>query len=212
MKRIRSLSALYKFLFRAFGPQHWWPGDTPFEIAVGAILTQNTSWSNVEKAIANLKRAKMLQENVLHALPDAELAEMIRPAGYFNVKIKRLKAFLDYLNAAHGGSMAKMKRHDIRQLRSQLLGINGIGPETADSILLYALEKPTFVIDAYTRRVLSRHGVLAYEKSYDDFQGLFHRTLPHEVALFNEYHALFIRIGKEFCKPVPRCGSCPLGT
>ena len=211
MKHVRSLPALYKTLLRAFGPQQWWPGETPFEIAIGAILTQNTNWSNVERAIANLKRVNTLTALALHALPNGELAELIRPAGYFNVKTKRLKAFLDYLIAAHSGSMAKMKRHDIVRLRPELLGVNGIGPETADSILLYALEKPIFVIDAYTKRVLSRHGVLAYEKSYDAFQELYHNALPHEFALFNEYHALFVRIGKEFCKPTPRCGGCPLG-
>lgn len=211
MKRIRSLSDLYKRLFAAFGPQNWWPGDTPFEIAVGAILTQNTNWGNVERAIANLKREHLLSFHKLSALPDADMADYIRPAGYFNVKTKRLKAFLAYLQGRHGGSMTRMKKHDLSVLRPELLGVNGIGPETADSILLYALDKPTFVIDAYTRRVLSRHGILEFEKDYHAYQALFHAALPREVQLYNEYHALFVRIGKEFCKPSPKCESCPLG-
>jgi endonuclease-3 related protein len=211
MKRIGSLRALYETLSHAFGPQKWWPGDTPFEIAIGAILTQNTNWSNVEKAIRNLKREKLLTARALHALPERKLAELIRPAGYFNVKSRRLKAFLGYLADRHQGSMAKMKRRPLDELRPELLGVHGIGPETADSILLYALEKPTFVIDAYTKRVLSRHSVLEYENSYDAFQALFHRMFPQDVALFNEFHALFVRTGKEFCKPTPRCTDCPLG-
>lgn len=211
MKRIRSLPALFEMLLHSFGPQKWWPGDTPFEIAVGAILTQNTNWSNVEKAIQNLKREKLLTARALRSLPERRLAELIRPAGYFNVKSRRLKEFLGYLADRHQGSMVKMKRRLLDELRPELLGVHGIGPETADSILLYALEKPTFVIDAYTKRVLSRHGVLEYGYSYDAFQDLFHRTLPRDVALFNEFHALFVRIGKEFCKPTPRCTGCPLG-
>ncbi|HSW63004.1 MAG TPA: hypothetical protein VLH56_06830 [Dissulfurispiraceae bacterium] len=206
------MPALYKALLHAFGPQNWWPGDTPFEIAIGAILTQNTNWSNVEKAIVKMKLAKMVNAKALHDLPHGDLAELIRPAGYFNVKAKRVKAFVAYLASAYDGSMAKMKKQRLDELRPELLAVNGIGPETADSILLYALEKPVFVIDAYTKRVLSRHGVLPYEKSYDEFQGLFHKHLPHEAGLFNEYHALFVRIGKEFCKPAPRCSVCPLGT
>lgn len=212
MKRFRSLSDLYNRLFSSFGPQHWWPGDTSFEIAVGAILTQNTNWSNVERAIANLKQARLLNCKSMHLLPDDQLAGLIRPAGYFNVKTKRLKAFLKYLVLEHGSSMARMKKCGLPELRQQLLGINGIGPETADSMLLYALDKPTFVIDAYTKRVLSRHGMLEYEHSYDVFQSLFHEALPRDVQLYNEYHALFVRAGKDFCKPTPKCEVCPLGS
>ncbi|KAF0181799.1 MAG: endonuclease III related protein [Nitrospirae bacterium] len=212
MKRIRSLPALYEALLHAFGPQNWWPGDTPLEIAIGAILTQNTNWLNVEKAILNMKRAKMVNAQALHDLPHGDLAELIRPAGYFNVKARRVKAFVAYLASAYGGSMARMKKQRLDKLRPELLAVNGIGPETADSILLFALEKPVFVIDVYTKRVLSRHDVLPYGESYDEFQGLFHKHLPHEVGIFNEYHALFVRIGKEFCKPTPRCSACPLGT
>jgi len=210
VKLFKSLPFLYERLFTAFGPQHWWPGDTPFEIAVGAILTQNTNWTNVERAITNLKQAKQLTCKNMLALSDSDLAELIRPAGYFNIKTKRLKAFLHYLSGEHGGSMARMKKHELRRLRAELLSVYGIGPETADSILLYALEKPTFVIDAYTKRVLSRHGMLLYSEDYHVFQALFHTALAQEVSLYNEFHALFVRVGKEFCKPTPRCESCPL--
>lgn len=210
MKPFISLQDLYDRLFAAFGPQYWWPGETPFEIAVGAILTQNTNWANVERAISNLKRAKLLTCKTLHALPDAELADLIRPAGYFNIKTKRLKAFLHYLSGEHGGSMSRMKKRELRRLRPELLGVNGIGPETADSILLYALDKPTFVIDAYTKRVLSRHGMLPYEAEYHVFQALFHEALPQDIQRYNEFHALFVKVGKEFCKPTPKCENCPL--
>ncbi|HMK43226.1 MAG TPA: endonuclease III domain-containing protein [Dissulfurispiraceae bacterium] len=210
MKRIKSLQALYEELFAAFGPQHWWPGETPFEIAVGAILTQNTNWSNVEKAIANIKQAKALDARALHALPDEDLAALVRPAGYFNVKARRLKAFLRYLLSSYSGSLSRMKKCDLGRLRPELLNVHGIGPETADSILLYALGKPVFVIDAYTKRVLSRHGVIAYEEPYDAYQRLFHEQLPPYVQLYNEFHALFVRVGKEYCRPKPRCGACPL--
>jgi endonuclease-3 related protein len=210
VKPFTSLQDLYDRLFAAFGPQHWWPGETPFEIAVGAILTQNTTWGNVERAITNLKRAKRLTCKGMHALPDAELAELIRPAGYFNVKTKRLKAFLHYLAGEHGGSMSRMKKRELARLRTELLSVHGIGPETADSILLYALDKPTFVIDAYTKRVLSRHGMLSYSADYHVFQALFHAALTQEVSLYNEFHALFVRVGKEFCRPTPRCERCPL--
>ena len=201
---------IYERLFAFFGPQHWWPGGTPFEVAVGAILTQNTNWGNVERAIGNLKAAGGLSAGRLRDMPDDEVAALIRPAGYFNVKTRRLKAFLRLLVEGHGGSMAKMKRLELTALRQELLSVNGIGPETADSILLYALDKPVFVIDAYTKRVLSRHGVMGHDEPYEAFQGLFHRSLGRDVALFNEYHALFVAVGKDFCKPRPRCGGCPL--
>jgi len=210
VKPFKSLPVLYDQLFTAFGPQHWWPGDTPFEIAVGAILTQNTNWANVERAITSLKQARQLTCKNMLVLSDSALADLIRPAGYFNVKAKRLKAFLTYLNRGHGGSMTRMKQHELRTLRAELLSVQGIGPETADSILLYALGKPTFVIDAYTKRVLSRHGMLSYSEDYPVFQARFHEALPHDIQLFNEFHALFVRVGKEFCKPTPRCERCPL--
>ena len=205
------LYSIYRKLYRAFGPQHWWPGDTPFEIAVGAILTQNTNWTNVEKAIKNLKSNHALSAQALHNIPPGELAELIRPAGYFNVKTKRLKSFIAFLINKYNGSMKKMTHKGIVSLREELLSIHGIGPETADSIILYALDKPVFVIDAYTKRVLSRHGIMDYSDSYDAFQAHFHDSLKKDVRLFNEFHALFVRTGKTFCKRQnPSCVKCPL--
>jgi endonuclease-3 related protein len=210
VRSFQLLQTLYHHLFEAFGPQHWWPGDSPFEIAVGAILTQNTNWTNVQRAIAQLKHAGVLSCKKMLALSDTDLADLIRPAGYFNVKTKRLKAFLHYLDTRHQASMARMKTHDCSRLRTELLTVHGIGPETADSILLYALEKPSFVIDVYTRRVLSRHSILPYEKEYHVFQAFFHENLPADVQMYNEFHALFVRVGKEYCKPTPKCSQCPL--
>ncbi len=208
---MKDLRILYEKLYSAFGPQHWWPGDTPFEIAVGAVLTQNTNWGNVERAIANLKAARALSARRIHAMPNAELAELIRPSGYFNVKSSRLKALIGYLIERRGGSMARMARAPMYELRRELLGVNGVGQETADSILLYALNKPVFVIDAYTKRALSRHGVMDIGESYERFQKLFHSSLSPDVALYNEYHALFVALGKTRCRPTkPMCEGCPL--
>jgi endonuclease-3 related protein len=204
------LMEIYDILYHKYGPQHWWPGDTPFEIAVGAILTQNTNWGNVEKAINNLKREKALNAKRLHHIPPKKLASLIKPAGYFNVKTKRLRNFLDFLSNHYKGSMKRMEGKDPSLLRHELLQVNGIGPETADSILLYALGKPVFVIDAYTMRVLSRHDVVSDRATYHELQEIFHSNLPSDVKLFNEFHALFVRVGKEYCKPKPRCGACPL--
>lgn len=204
------LALMYKKLYAAFGPQHWWPGETPFEVAVGAILTQNTNWSNVEKAIANLKKDKVLNPEALHDMSHARLASLIRPAGYFNIKAKRLKNFISFLIAEYYGSMSRMEKEDLRSIRKKLLSVNGIGPETADSIILYALEKPVFVIDAYTKRVLSRHNILDHNASYDIFQGLFDSKLRENISLFNEYHALFVRLAKENCRTKPLCTGCPL--
>jgi endonuclease-3 related protein len=207
----RLLTTIYRKLYADFGPQHWWPGDTPFEVAVGAILTQNTNWDNVERAIRNLKERKLLGAKQMHALPANKLAELIRPAGYFNVKARRLKAFLDLLINNYAGSFKRMAREETSDVREKLLGVNGIGPETADSILLYALGRPVFVIDAYTRRVLSRHGIIRDDEPYDVYQGLFHSALEPETQLYNEYHALLVRVGKINCRPKkPMCGTCPL--
>lgn len=184
---------------------------------MGAILTQNTNWGNVEKAINNLKKEKVLNAKAIHDMPVNRLASLIRHAGYFNVKAKRLKAFIDFLVNDYHGSMKNMKKEEMHSLRKKLLSVNGIGPETADSILLYALDKPIFVIDAYTKRVLSRHNILGHvadstlrDETYDKFQELFHLSLKKDVKLYNEYHALFVRVGKTFCKPKPKCESCPL--
>lgn len=207
----KRLMIIYGKLYADFGPQHWWPGDTPFEVAIGAILTQNTNWDNVERAIGNLKGHKLLGAVNMNALPVNKLAELIRPAGYFNVKARRLKAFLDFLIENYAGSFKSMGRVETSELREELLGVNGIGPETADSILLYALGRPVFVIDAYTRRVLSRHGIIGHDDPYDMYQGLFHSALKPETQLYNEYHALLVRVGKINCRPrKPKCATCPL--
>jgi endonuclease-3 related protein len=204
------LVQIYNNLFKHFGPQHWWPGDTPFEIAVGAILTQNTNWGNVEKAINNLKESGALDAHTLHKMPHAKLASLIKPAGYFNIKAKRLKHFLGFLTNNYKGVIENMKHDDLQELRRRLLEVNGIGPETADSILLYSLDKPVFVIDAYTKRVLIRHNIVPESATYHEMQELFHNNLPADAAIYNEYHALFVMTGKHFCKPKPKCQGCPL--
>jgi endonuclease-3 related protein len=209
-RQMEKLHEIYKRLYRAFGPQHWWPGESPFEIAVGAILTQNTNWGNVEKAIGNLKREEVLNAKSIHEIRIDRLASLIKPAGYFNVKAKRLKAFINFLTNEYHGSMQRMRNEEIQTLRAKLLKVNGVGPETADSILLYALEKPVFVIDAYTKRVLSRHRIMEHEKPYEAFQKFFHSSLKKDVKLFNEYHALFVRLGKTYCRKKPGCEGCPL--
>lgn len=206
----KKLISIYKKLYKSIGPQHWWPGDTPFEVAVGAILTQNTNWGNVEKAINNLKKEKVLNAKAIHEMPVKRLASLIRPAGYFNVKAKRLKSFISFLMNDYHGSTQRLKKVEFNALRQKLLSVNGIGPETADSILLYALDKPIFVIDAYTKRVLSRHKILGYDEPYEKYQDTFHSALKKDLRLFNEYHALFVRLGKTFCKTKPVCEECPL--
>ena len=199
-------------LYDHFGPQYWWPGQTPFEIAVGAILTQNTNWQNVEKAIDNLKKQKILEPQAILELPPAMLAGLIRPAGYYNIKAKRLKCFVKFLEDVFQGSMDLMAQAETTQLRQMLLEIHGIGPETADSILLYALGKPVFVVDAYTVRVLSSHELIDPALAdYHEIQELFMDNLPVDTCLFNEFHALYVRLGKEFCKKRrPVCHKCPL--
>jgi len=204
------LTLMYEKLYASFGPQHWWPGETPFEIAVGAILTQNTNWGNVEKAIVNLKDADVLKPAALNDMSHERLAALIRPAGYFNIKAKRLKNFIGLLINEYHGSMSGMKQEDFNSVRKSLLSVNGIGPETADSIILYALEKPVFVIDAYTKRVLSRHNILDHDASYEEFQSLFQSKLKEDISLFSEYHALFVRLAKENCRTKPVCTGCPL--
>jgi endonuclease III related protein len=204
------LRELYQRLYEVCGPQGWWPGETPFEVAVGAILTQNTNWGNVARAIAALKSRDLLEPQALHELPEAELAQLIRPAGYFNVKARRLKNFLDFLASHFENSMVRLAAGDPKSLRPALLSVKGIGPETADSILLYALAQPTFVVDAYTFRILSRHDLIPEACSYEELRRLFMEHLPARVDLYQEYHALLVRLGKEWCRPRPRCATCPL--
>jgi len=205
------LSVFYKKLYSHFGPQYWWPAESRFEVMIGAILTQNTNWSNVEKAITNLKKNKLLYPDKLHKLSFRELAPLIRSAGYFNIKAKRLKEFIKFLHKFYQGNLKMMSEVQMLKLREQLLSVKGIGPETADSILLYALDKPVFVVDAYTKRVLSRHYLCKEDSGYEDVQNLFMQNLKNEVKLFNEYHALIVKLGKDFClKNKPKCGICPL--
>jgi endonuclease III related protein len=204
------LKELYDKLWQAFGPQGWWPGETPFEVAVGAILTQNTNWGNVARAIAALKDQDLLEPQALHDLPEAELARLIRPAGYYNLKARRVKNFLALLQGRYQGSMEVMAGEELEGLRHRLLEVKGIGPETADSILLYALNKPTFVVDAYTFRILSRHQLLPEACAYEELRRLFLDHLAADLGLYQEYHALLVRLGKEFCRPQPRCESCLL--
>ena len=204
------LQELYQRLYETFGPQGWWPGDTAFEMAVGAILTQNTNWGNVARAITALKDQDLLTPQALHELPETELAQLIRPSGYYNLKARRLKNFLDFLANHFGNSMAHLAAADLASLRPALLSIKGVGPETADSILLYALHKPTFVVDTYTCRILSRHGLIDEGCVYEELRQLFMESLPAQVPLYQEYHALLVRLGKEWCRPQPRCEACPV--
>jgi endonuclease-3 related protein len=204
------LEEIYQRLLSHFGPQHWWPGQTPFEIIVGAILTQNTNWTNVEKAINNLKKNSLLKPKKIKDISLERLARLIRPAGYFNIKAKRLKHFVDFLFKEYKGSLKNMFEEDYLKLRAKLLQVKGIGLETADSILLYAGEKPIFVVDAYTKRILLRHNLIESSMNYSEIQNIFMDNLPNEVKLFNEYHALLVRLGKDICKNVAQCHICPI--
>lgn len=206
------LSTPYARLLERFGPQHWWPGDTPFEVMVGAVLTQNTAWTNVEKAIANLKRADALSCPAVLALAEPALAELIRPAGFFNVKARRLQALCRFLDQRGVAAMPERlgRRDTLPGLRQGLLAVHGVGEETADSILLYALGRPSFVVDAYTRRIFHRLGLLGGGETYAGIKHRFESALPADVGLYNEYHALIVRLAKEHCRPRPRCTGCPL--
>lgn len=210
MQQHDTLMSFYQAMLDRYGPQRWWPGETAFEVLVGAVLTQNTSWVNVEKGIANLKNAGKLDAHAIDALSHEQLAELIRPAGYFNVKAKRLKNLIRWLCAEHEGRIESLEEYSIDRLREELLAINGIGRETADAIVLYALSKPTFVIDAYTWRILVRHKLIGPESDYEEMKDFFERNLVQDAALFNEYHALLVQVGKDHCKPRARCEGCPL--
>jgi endonuclease III related protein len=209
------LREVYRALHAAFGSQHWWPARSRFEMMTGAILTQNTAWTNVEKAIANLRRARMFAPRAMAEAEERALAEKIRPAGYFNVKAKRLQHFARWLMSEHGGNIDRMFDGDIAVVRHRLLAVHGIGKETADSMLLYAGRKPVFVVDAYTRRFMVRHGWLDERASYDEVAAVFTERLADEpeadrAALYNEYHALIVELAKRHCRTKPDCEACPL--
>ena len=200
------LLELYQRLFAAYGPQHWWPADTPFEVMVGAVLTQNTAWTNVEKAIANLQAAGKLGLEPMARMSERRLAQLVRPAGYFNVKARRLKALCKWLKTA--GGVRRLDRRSTAELRLWLLAVHGIGPETADDILLYAFQRPVFVIDAYTRRLLKSLKLIRGDESYEDLRLAFEAALQPDTALYNEYHALIVRHAKERCGGNRSCNHC----
>jgi endonuclease-3 related protein len=209
---VSQLPEIYRTLFARFGPQRWWPAQEPFEVIIGAILTQSTAWTNVEKAITSLKAAGMLSAKGIRQLPEAKLPALIRPSGYYNVKARKLKAFVEWFGERYGDSLDKMFSGDIPLLRRELLAVYGVGEETADSIILYAGNKPVFVIDAYTRRIIERLGLAPQSNSYAAYQSLFMSSLPPDAALYNEYHALLVKLGKDFCRKKPLCEECPLNT
>ena len=206
----RALLNIYRRLLAHFGPQHWWPARDPFEVIVGAILTQSAAWSNVEKAIANLRAAAALSPAEVRQLPLPELASLVHPCGYYNAKALKLKSFAYWLGNHYHDDLDQLFAHSADDLRQWLLSIHGIGQETADSIILYAAKKPIFVIDTYTRRIISRIGLAPDRNSYAAYQALFMDHLPLDAGLFNEYHALLVCLGKKVCRSHPLCRQCCL--
>ena len=205
---MNKIYSIYKVLYGTFGTQYWWPGDTPFEVMVGAILTQNTAWKNVEKAINNLKKYDLLSPEKIYNTPTEGVAKIIKPSGFFNIKARRLKSFISFFVEDYQGKIKKMKEDT--NIREKLLSVSGIGKETADSILLYALNIPVFVVDTYTKRVLLRHNIIKEELTYDEIQSIFTDALPKDVQVYNEYHALIVKLAKEYCRKKPLCDNCPL--
>ncbi len=207
-----TLAQYYATLTAALGPMNWWPAKTSFEVIVGAILTQNTAWVNVERALIKLRQARMLTPRALERVPTPKLARLVRSSGYFRQKARKLKAFVRFLRRDFGGSLERMFRMPTTQLRKRLLHVQGIGPETADSILLYAGKHPVFVVDAYTKRILHRHGLTPESAGYEEVRKLFESGLPRDSQLYNEFHALLVSVGKNWCRPQnPKCNQCPLG-
>jgi endonuclease III related protein len=200
----------YNLLYKMYGPQHWWPALSAIEVAVGAILTQNTNWSNVEKAISNLRKRKLLSAASLRRARLSSIAKAIQPCGYYNIKAERLKVFVDFLYRVYGGDMKNMNKQALPALRAELLSVKGIGPETADSIMLYAASKPIFVVDAYTKRIAECLGLVSDGCGYDDLQSIFMQSLPQDCRVFNEYHALLVQHAKDVCRKKPLCGICIL--
>ncbi len=210
MKIKRKIKDFYLRLFKHYGQQGWWPADSRLECIIGAILTQNTSWRNVEKAIINLKKEKLIDIKKLNLIPVNELSNIIRPSGYHNVKAKRLKNFIKFIIENYDAKIENMINKETEILRTELLSINGIGPETADTILLYALEKRAFVVDKYTHRILSRHGLIPEKANYKEMQELILDSIEKNSYIYNEFHALIVKVGKEHCKKSPKCNGCPL--
>ena len=214
MKNISQiLYEIYERLFAHFGPQNWWPADTPFEICVGAILTQNASWKNVKIAINNLKKKNLLDPFKLYEIPLETLSQIIKPSGFYNIKAKRLKNFVKFLIENYQGDLNILFSKGLEKAKEELFNIKGLGKETVDSILLYAGNFPIFVVDAYTYRILHRHSLVPEEATYEEIQALFMENLPQDHQLFNEFHALLVACGKNFCKKKePLCETCPLKT
>lgn len=218
LKPVPELWTIFQKLFQAYGPQHWWPARTPLEVIIGAVLTQNTAWQNVERAMANLKHARLMNLDRLCRTPAGRIAELIRPAGYYNIKARRLLSVLKWLKER--GGFAKLRTTPTSRLRTSLLDCYGVGPETADSILLYALNRPVFVIDAYTRRILARYGLIQGDEPYEELRSWIEASLAPflkndpsaTVRAFNEFHALFVRLAKTHCRSQPRCPGCPLNS
>ncbi|MBW1857409.1 MAG: endonuclease III domain-containing protein [Deltaproteobacteria bacterium] len=206
----KSLMEIYNLLLSSFGPQNWWPAETELEMMVGAVLTQNTSWNNVEKAILNLKEKSLLSIQNLSQIPSSLLAEYIRPSGYYNLKAKRLKNLINCIVNKYNGDITTLFSLDTETIREELLMVKGIGLETADSIVLYGAERPLFVVDTYTHRIVTRHGLIEEEAGYNDLQSFFMDNLSHDVDLFKEFHALIVKTGKDFCRKKPSCSECPL--
>lgn len=202
--------AFYTELVARFGYRNWWPGESPFEVIVGAVLTQNTAWKNVTKAIHNLKAASALDPFRIHGMSHDELAQLIRPAGYYNVKARRLQNLVTHFVERHRADFGSFFSSSVETLRQELLSINGVGRETADSIILYAAGKPIFVVDAYTGRVLNRHGLVGPRSDYQEMQDFFHAHLPRDAELYNDFHAQFVAVGHHYCKKKPKCDECPL--
>lgn len=205
-----TIRRIYKRLYAHYGPQDWWPADSPFEVVVGAVLTQNTAWSNVVKAIAALKKARRLTVAGMRALGDDQLADLIRPAGTYRVKARRLRAVVDWLWAESGGDVGQALSGDLETVRRRLLAVHGVGPETADSILLYAGRHRSFVIDAYTRRVLRRHRLIDGDEPYESLREMMKGAIRLDLGVFGEYHALLVQVAKEHCRVRARCEGCPL--
>jgi endonuclease III related protein len=204
------LKKYFDALLAHYGPPKWWPADSPFEVMVGAILTQNTAWKNVEKAMHNLKVYELLDARKIHELDQDTLAMAIKPAGTYNLKAARLKGFVAWFLERFGGDLDRMKQASPDRLREELLEVKGIGPETADAILLYALEMPVFVVDAYTHRMVTRHELALEEATYEDLKEVFERDLPRDPKLYNDFHALIVAVGKDFCRVKAKCEECPL--